>query len=566
MTDGLVAPARLCLIEKFLSCPSSRLTTVLAQDAAVSLKQSEMLVRVARARQVLRQSALAPEQIVAIALSSSVEVLVMVLACWAEGLAIALLPHELPHESKREGAGIEAMLALLDPALILTSGSIAQQLAPAWSERVLTDVALVERMQAVETPVDEPVLSRPESLAILQFTSGSTGAPKAVCITQAMLSANCQAIAERVAVAAADRMVSWLPLHHDMGLSALTLAWWCSIDLVLMPTSEFSRQPLAWLHALSRYKGTLSPAPTSAFALLGRLAGRLRDGDLDLSHWRYAWVGAEPVFHAHLRQFEAAFRAYGLQAGVLQPAYGMAEAVVAVSLNAPGQALRVRWLDTQSLHADGVVREQPEGAPGAAAYLGNGVAVGDVELRVVDEHGLEVSEGLLGSLQIRGSSVIRRYLKMEPVRPQASDWYDTGDLGFMLGGEVYITGRTKDLITRAGVNVSPHIVEWSLEHGLGLAAGSVAAFSCIDGRHVKESVVVVIAVNALGNRDLEELRREVARTVARHAGVQVDDLVLIRRADFPKTTSGKIQRQALSRLYLSGKLNPAAVATDAVSA
>ncbi|TNF84102.1 fatty acyl-AMP ligase [Pseudomonas sp. ICMP22404] len=566
MTDGLVAPARLCLIEKFLSCPSSRLTTVLAQDAAVSLKQSEMLARVACARQVLRQSALASEQVVAIALPSSVEVLVMVLACWAEGLAIALLPHELPHESKREGAGIEAMLALLDPALILTSGSIAQQLAPAWSERVLTDVALVERMQVVETPVDEPVLSRPESLAILQFTSGSTGAPKAVCITQAMLSANCQAIAERVAVAAADRMVSWLPLHHDMGLSALTLAWWCSIDLVLMPTSEFSRQPLAWLHALSRYKGTLSPAPTSAFALLGRLAGRLRDGDLDLSHWRYAWVGAEPVFHAHLRQFEAAFRAYGLQAGVLQPAYGMAEAVVAVSLNAPGQALRVRWLDTQSLHADGVVREQPEGAPGAAAYLGNGVAVGDVELRVVDEHGLEVSEGLLGSLQIRGSSVIRRYLKMEPVRPQASDWYDTGDLGFMLGAEVYITGRTKDLITRAGVNVSPHIVEWSLEHGLGLAAGSVAAFSCIDGRHVKESVVVVIAVNALGNRDLEELRREVARTVARHAGVQVDDLVLIRRADFPKTTSGKIQRQALSRLYLSGKLNPAAVATDAVSA
>lgn len=116
------------------------------------------------------------------------------------------------------------------------------------------------------------------------------------------------------------------------------------------------------------------------------------------------------------------------------------------------------------------------------------------------------------------------------------------------------------------MNVSPHIVEWSLEHGLGLAAGSVAAFSCIDSRHVKESVVVVIAVNALGNRDLEELRREVARTVARHAGVQVDDLVLIRRADFPKTTSGKIQRQALSRLYLSGKLNPAAVATDAVSA
>lgn len=566
MTDGLVVSSRLCLIEKFFSCPSARQTTVLTQDSVVSLSQSELLAKVARTRRVLRQNAVASGQVIAIALPSSLEVLTLLLASWAEGLAISLLPHELSPATQRDGARTTAMLELVDPVLIVTTAHIAQQLPSAWSDRVLTEVELIERVDAANDPVDEPVRSRPDDLAILQFTSGSTGMPKAVCITQAMLSANCQAIAQRVAVEAADRMVSWLPLHHDMGLSALTLAWWCSIDLVLMPTREFSRQPLAWLQALSRYKGTLSPAPTSAFALLSRLAGRLRDGDLDLSHWRYAWVGAEPVFHDHLRQFETAFAAHGLQTGVLQPAYGMAEAVVAVSLNAPGQALRVRWLDTQSLHALGVVREQPEGTPGAAAYLGNGSTVGHVELRVVDEQGLGLGEGALGNLQIRGASVIRHYLKREPVRPQASDWYDTGDLGFVLDGEVYITGRTKDLITRAGVNVSPHLIEWSLEQVFGLAAGSVAAFSCIDSQRAKESVVVVMASNALGNRDLDELRREVARTVVSHAGVQVDELVLIRRAHFPKTTSGKIQRQALCRLYLSGDLSPAATHADATFA
>lgn len=296
------------------------------------------------------------------------------------------------------------------------------------------------------------------------------------------------------------------------------------------------------------------------------LAGRVREGELDLSRWRYAWVGAEPVFYDHLRQFEIAFAVHGLQVGVLQPAYGMAEAVVAVSLNAPGQGMRVRWLDTQSLHSSMLVREQPPGTPGTAPYLGNGTAVGDTEFRVVDEQQICLTQGQLGRLQIRGDSIIRCYLKMDPVRPEAKDWYDTGDLGFLLNDEVFITGRSKDLITRAGVNVNPHIIEWSLESAFNLAAGSVAAFSCIDSQRSKECVVVVMASNALGTRDLPELRREVAQIVVRQAGVQVDEVVLIRRAEFPKTTSGKIQRQALSRLYLSNRLSHAAVNTDSVSA
>ncbi|NWB47699.1 AMP-binding protein [Pseudomonas gingeri] len=565
MANGIVQPTCLCLCDKFLINSHSRQTTVLTQDAAVSINHSELLDRVGRVRSVLRQRALQRGQVVAIALASSFGVLSMVLAAWSEGLAISLLPHELGASSgKLDDGRLSAMLELIEPALILCSEPIQQQLPHEWASRLLTDVALGEALGAVQA-LHEPARCVPADLAILQFTSGSTGMPKAVCISQAMLSANCQAIAERVGVSPQDRMVSWLPLHHDMGLSAITLAWWCGIDLVLMPTREFSRQPLAWLQALSHYKGTLSPAPTSAFALLNRLAGRVRDGELDLSAWRYAWVGAEPVFHDHLRQFETAFAPHGLRSGVVQPAYGMAEAVVAVSLNPPGQPLRVRWLDTRALHALGEVIELSEGAAGAAAYLGNGQVVDGVELRVADEHGLALGEGSLGHIEIRGTSVISQYLKVEPVRHQDNDWYSTGDLGFLLDNEIYITGRTKDLITRAGVNVSPQIIEWALESTLGLAAGSVAAFSCIDGRLARESVVVVMASNALAGRELDDLRREVARTAVRHAGVQVDDLVLIRRADFPRTTSGKIQRQALCRRYLSGELSSAAATPSPLS-
>jgi len=565
MANGIVQPTCLCLFEKFATHSHSRQTTVLTQDAAVSINRCELLERVARVRSVLRQRALQRGQVVAIALASGFDVLSMTLAAWAEGLAISLLPHELGTSSGKPDDGrLNGMLELIEPALILGSEPVRQQLSQEWASRVLTDVALGEALGSVQA-LHEPARCVPADLAILQFTSGSTGLPKAVCISQAMLSANCQAIAERVAVSPHDRMVSWLPLHHDMGLSAITLAWWCGIDLVLMPPREFSRQPLAWLQALSRYKGTLSPAPTSAFALLNRLAGRVRDGELDLSAWRYAWVGAEPVFHDHLRQFESAFTCHGLQSGVLQPAYGMAEAVVAVSLNPPGQSLRVRWLDTRALHALGEVIELGEGAPGSAAYLGNGKGVDGVELRIADEHGLALGEGSLGHIEIRGSSVISQYLKVEPVRRQDSDWYSTGDLGFLLDDEIYITGRTKDLITRAGVNVSPQIIEWALESSLGLAAGSVAAFSCIDGRLARESVVVVMASNALAGRELDDLRREVARTAVRHAGVQVDDLVLIRRADFPRTTSGKIQRQALCRRYLGGELSSVAATQTPLS-
>ena len=565
MANGIVLPSRPCLFDKFLINSHSRQTTVLTQDAAVSINHAELLDRVGQVRSVLRQRALQPGQVVAIALASGFDVLSMTLAAWAEGLAISLLPHELGGAcGKSDDGRLSAMLELIEPALILGGESVQQQLPHEWASRFLTDVALGEALGTVQA-LHEPARCAPADLAILQFTSGSTGVPKAVCISQAMLSANCQAIAERVAVTPQDRMVSWLPLHHDMGLSAITLAWWCGIDLVLMPTREFSRQPLAWLQALSRYKGTLSPAPTSAFALLNRLAGRVRDGELDLSAWRYAWVGAEPVFHDHLRQFEAAFAPHGLQSGVVQPAYGMAEAVVAVSLNPPGQSLRVRWLDTRALHALGEVIELSEGAPGSAAYLGNGEVVDGVELRIADEHGRALDEGSLGHIEIRGTSVISQYLKVEPVRHQDNDWYSTGDLGFLLDNEIYITGRTKDLITRAGVNVSPQIIEWALESTLGLAAGSVAAFSCIDSRLARESVVVVMASNALAGRELDDLRREVARTAVRHAGVQVDDLVLIRRADFPRTTSGKIQRQALCRRYLGGELSSIAATPSPLS-
>ncbi|WP_248800425.1 AMP-binding protein [Pseudomonas sp. MWU13-2105] len=565
MANGIVQPTGLCLFEKFLTSSHSRQTTVLTQDAAVSINHRELLERVAQVRGVLSHRALQRGQVVAIALASGFDVLSMTLAAWAEGLAISLLPHDLGGASgKLDDGRLSAMLELIEPALILGSEAVQQQLADEWASRVLTDVALGEALGAVQA-LHEPARCAPADLAILQFTSGSTGMPKAVCISQAMLSANCQAIAERVVVGPQDRMVSWLPLHHDMGLSAITLAWWCGIDLVLMPTREFSRQPLAWLQALSRYKGTLSPAPTSAFALLNRLAGRVRDGELDLSAWRYAWVGAEPVFHDHLRQFETAFARHGLQPAVLQPAYGMAEAVVAVSLNPPGQPLRVRWLDTRALHGLGQVIELHEGAAGSAAYLGNGKVVDGVELRIADEHGLALGEGCLGHIEIRGTSVISQYLKVAPVRREGGDWYSTGDLGFLLDSEIYITGRTKDLITRAGVNVSPQIIEWALESSLGLAAGSVAAFSCIDSRLARESVVVVMASNALAGRELDDLRREVARTAVRHAGVQVDDLVLIRRADFPRTTSGKIQRQSLCRRYLGGELSSVAATPNPLS-
>ena len=500
-----------------------------------------------RCRRRFRELGLERGQVVALAIPSSEHLLAILLAAWSEGLGISLLPHDIsPRTGRMATTKFAAMLTLVAPHFLIVH---EDALAHMPIDLVAKRECVSDFIEAVKTclPLSEKPQTASNDVAILQFTSGSSGFPKAVVITQAMLAMNCAAIASRVAVRSGDRMVSWLPLHHDMGLSAITLAWWCGIDLVLIPTAAYARQPLVWLDTLSQFRGTLSPAPASAYALITRFAPALAKRNVDLSSWRYGWAGAEPVFDSHLRDFAAALAPYGLQANVVQPAYGMAEAVVAISLNPPGKPCSVCRLSRKALEADGKAVECSAHEPGALLYVSNGRTVDGVEARVVDNSGGALPERHIGALQIRGASVIHSYWG-EPCAPTSSDgWFDTGDVGFLADGEIFISGRSKDLITRAGLNISPHHIEEIVEKELALRPGSVAVFSVLDAGRAQERIFALIARQPTS--DIHVLRAKIARAVVDEAGVQLDEIQFVQNTDLPKTTSGKLQRSELRRIY-----------------
>ena len=476
----------------------------------------------------------------------------MLLAAWAEGMAIALLPYDVAdHSGRLAPAKFAQMLELVSPGCLLLDPALLVHVPQALQNKAVTLEGLNGQVRELNAVTDAPTAVATD-IAILQFTSGSTGLPKAAVISQAMLSANCAAIAERVMVERSDRMVSWLPMHHDMGLSAVTLAWWGGIDLIMLPTAMFVRQPLSWLEAISTYKASLSPAPASAYAILARFAQAAALRKLDLSSWRYAWAGAEPVFHKHMQHFIDSMQVLGLRRDAIQPAYGMAEAVVAVSLNTPGQQYRALWVDAVALKEHGRVELRMPNSDGAVVHVSNGRPISGMQTAVRDGAGNPVAAGRSGTLHIRGACVIQSYLG----HTQACDadgWYDTGDIGFVHDDELYVSGRAKDVITRAGLNVSPQELEWVVEEVLALKEGSAAAFSYTDPALAQERVVVVVARRP-DTADADNVRRQIAVAVARGTGIQLDEVIFVKRSSLPKTTSGKIQRGALRNARLRGEL------------
>jgi fatty-acyl-CoA synthase len=549
------------VVERFferISCTGS--CCVLERTHKDVIDSSKLWATVQECRAVLRSHGLQRGAVVAIGMPTCNHVLAMLLATWAEGITVAMLPYDVSENSGHlSSSKFKQMLELVSPNCLLLSDGLLEHVPSAFKEKAFTFESFQKQMREVEPTTGGPIV-RGDDIAILQFTSGSTGFPKAAVITQAMLAANCAAIAERISMNSNDKMVSWLPMHHDMGLSAVTLAWWGGIDLIMMPTAMFIRQPLSWLETISTHKATLSPAPASAYAILSRFARSATARKFDLSTWRYAWAGAEPVFHKHMQNFVDSMQNFGLRRNVIQPAYGMAESVVAVSLNAPGELYRALWVDALALSDMGCIEIRMPNSSGASVYVSNGRPISGMQIAVRDEEGNSLATGRSGVLHIRGPSVIQNYLG-EACVCDGAGWYDTGDIGFLHEGELYICGRAKDVITRAGRNISPQEIEWVVEETLALRQGSAAAFSYNDHTLGQERIVVVVA-KFLEAADIEKVRQQIATATARSAGIQLDDIVFVKRSDLSKTTSGKLQRSILRSAYLRGELTSPSLVSE----
>lgn len=362
----------------------------------------------------------------------------------------------------------------------------------------------------------------PSDLAFVQFTSGSTGGTaKGAEVRFAQLQSNLDALASRIGMSRDDRMVSWAPLYHDMGLMAVLLALRHGADLVLMETEHFVRHPTSWLKAISTYRGTLTTAPPTALKLLTHRHAK----DVDLSSLRYAWIGGEAVFPVVLQDFARRYAPSGLGEFVLQPTYGMAETVVGVSCGDPGAPWRV-----------------------SDEIISCGKPLDGMEVRIADEDGRALPEEAKGRILVRGLSVISGYLGLP--RFEDGGWYDTGDIGFLRDGHLYVSGRVKDVLKRGAESYPAHLVEAVAEDALGLRTGRAAAFASFRPDLAKEEIVVLVE-----ERDWSsDHARRVAAAVMETFGLQIDVIRAVEGGRLPRTSSGKLMRQMIAAQYREGKL------------
>ncbi|MFW6175621.1 MAG: AMP-binding protein, partial [Acidobacteriota bacterium] len=421
--------------------------------------------------------------------------------------------------------------------------------------RVVTADALDGDPEALR-PV--PVESR--DTAFLQYTSGSTGAPKGVILTHGNLLANLRSMGEVLEVTADDAIVSWLPLYHDMGLIG---AWMGSlyfgVPLVLMSPLSFLSRPGRWLWAVHHYRATLTAAPNFAYELcLAKLADEDLEG-LDLSCLRVTLNGAEPVSPRAVERFPERFAPYGLHREAMMPVYGLAECSLAVSFTPPDREPVVDTIARETFQKEDRAEPADPGDEHPLRFVSCGRPIPGHEVRFVDEAGREVPDRHQGRLQFRGPSATSGYFR----NPEATarlirddGWLDSEDLGYMAAGEIYLTGRAKDLIIRAGRNIYPQEVEDAVGTVAGVRRGCVAVFAVEEDETGTERLVVMAETrldegDAAGRRELVERIEAVTMDLV---GTDPDDVVLVPPRTVPKTSSGKIRRSTAREMFRRGRL------------
>jgi len=391
-----------------------------------------------------------------------------------------------------------------------------------------------------------------EDIALIQYTSGSTGLPKGVVLTHANLVHNIRAIAHALRLDnTKDIGISWLPLFHDMGLiGCLLTSVYTATPLALMPTEAFMIRPDRWLKNISRFGATISPSPNFGYYLCTRLIRKSRLKDVDLSSWRGALSGAEAVDTAVLDKFVELFEPHGFNRQAFLPAYGLAESSLAVTITPLGQDLKIARLDRDRLENEGTAVPHDAEDANQTQIVSVGKAVLGQEVGIFDPEGGPLPEYKVGEIWIRGPSVTKGYYNWEGDDEVFKDgWFKTGDLGFLLDEELYITGRIKELIIKRGRNYYPYDIEKSLWQIPGIREGRCAAFAAWNAEESNEDLVLIIETTRhLATGGLDGVVKEIHRAVMHHIGLRPDRVVFVPPKSLPKTSSGKLQRLLCKKL------------------
>jgi 1-acyl-sn-glycerol-3-phosphate acyltransferase len=456
---------------------------------------------------------------------------------------------EYAHRQTGILANAEAQWLVTFPAALRVAALLRPQL-PCLKEVLTADALAVEKasFSGVGRAASDP--------ALIQYTSGSTGEPKGVLLTHDNLLANITAIGAAIELRPDDVGVSWLPLYHDMGLIGTWLtALYFGLPVAILSPLAFLARPARWLWTLHRHRGTVSPAPNFAFELCVRRIDDREIEGLDLAGWRLAFNGSEPVSPDTIERFTRRFARYGFRADALCPVYGLAESSVALTVSPMGRGPRVDRIVRDCFQSRREAVPAPTDDPNPLRFVACGRPLAGHEVRIVDAAGRPLPERLEGRIEFRGPSVTAGYFR----RPEATravlhdGWMDSGDLGYVADGELFVTGRQKDMIIKAGRNLYPQEVEEVVGDIPGVRKGCVATFGVPDPEAGTERLVVVAETREPAARH-EALRNAIVDRVVTTLGLPPDVVAVVPPRSVLKTSSGKIRRSATRDAYLAGTL------------
>jgi fatty-acyl-CoA synthase len=497
-------------------------------------------------------------QRVAVVAETGPDFMAVFFGCQYAGLLPAPVPYSMYIGGKDAYIGkVAGMFRAADVSAVVTSDDLHEHITAGAAE---ADVPLV--LTHAELAAYPEAMVRLEGftasdLAYVQYSSGSTSAPKGVLINQSAIMANTTGMVKHgLKARSTDRAFSWLPLYHDMGLVGFCLGpLVAQVTVDYLATTSFARRPALWLRLMSENKCTIASSPTFGYDLAAkRIAGDAIT--LDLSAWRAAGIGGDMVRADVLTRFAETLAVSGFNARAFMPSYGMAEATLAVSISDVDGPIKIDTVDLAALKTRQRAIPAKKSHEGLTrSFVVCGPVLPDHELEVRGDDGRVLAERMIGQIHVRGPSLMRGYFHAPEATAEAvgrDGFLDTGDMGYLLNGEVVITGRAKDLILHNGRNIWPQDLEWAAESNTPLKSGEAAAFA-VESEDGNDAIVVLIECKLTDLDQQEALRRAVHTSVHQVAGVDCQ-IVLVAPRSLPFTSSGKLSRAGARERFLSGEI------------
>lgn len=537
------------------SCSQTGICLLDRRERTTALSWAELAAAAARTAGSLAALGIKPNERVALMYDTSADLLVALMACWRLGAAPTPIYPPVRLARIEEWTQRSTRLLKKCGARLLLTNSLAKP----WLGEVIKGAQLplgCKSLKQLPAATATPALASRENIGLVQFSSGTTGEPKAVVLSQAALIKQCEMLSEPMkahfpGIEQHGSGCGWLPLYHDMGLIGLFLtACLHAKNLTLISPKDFLLRPALWLRAMSATKAPISVGPSFAYALC---VDRIRDDELegvDLSHWEIALNGAEPVSPETMHAFAQRFSRWGFKQSAMTPVYGLSEGALAVTFSDLGSPPLVKQFDDTLLQTTGEVRLSAKGR--AIVSCGTVLSGCEIEIR---RNGA-ITDGV-GRIFIRSASMMEGYLGEEQLAHQTltDGWLDTGDTGFLFQGELYVIGRAKDVLIIRGANHDPTLVERAADEVEGARTGCCVAASWRPDGHSTEILALFVEhAKSATPASLETMAEAVAKAVSDRTGLAPDLVEILPPGTLPRTSSGKLRRAEAKSLYQQGQL------------